>query len=40
MVTCEVAKDGFLDDHVKKICNCHWERLDAILAALNDFFPP
>ncbi len=40
MVTYEVAKDGFIDEHVKTIRKCYRERRDAMLAALNDFFPP
>ena len=40
MVAYEVAKDGFLDEHVKTIRQCYKERRDAMLAALNDFFPP
>ena len=33
-------KDGFLDEHVKTIRQCYKERRDAMLAALNDLFPP
>lgn len=40
MVTYEVAKDGFIDEHVKVIRRCYKERRDARLAALDDFFPP
>ena len=40
MVGYEVAKDGFLDEHVKTIRQCYKERRDAMLAALNDYFPP
>src|SRR6516162_838455 len=40
MVMYEVAKDGFLDKHVKTIRACYKERRDAMLAALHDFFPP
>ena len=39
MVMYEVAKDGFLDEHVKVIRECYKERRDAMLAALDDFFP-
>src|SRR6516225_3082072 len=39
MVGFEVAKDGFLDEHVKVIRQCYKERRDAMLAALDDFFP-
>jgi len=40
MVIYEVARDGFLDEHVKTIRRCYKERRDAMLSALNDFFPP
>jgi|HubBroStandDraft_4_1064222.scaffolds.fasta_scaffold00290_9 2-aminoadipate transaminase len=40
MVAYEVAKDGFMDEHVKTIRQCYKERSDAMLAALSDFFPP
>src|SRR6516162_8702872 len=40
MVAYQVAKDGFLDEHVKTIRACYKERRDAMLAALDDFFPP
>jgi 2-aminoadipate transaminase len=40
MVMYEVARDGFLDEHVKTIRACYKERRDAMLAALDDFFPP
>src|SRR5271157_2710510 len=40
MVIYEVARDGFLDEHVKIIRKCYKERRDAMLSALNDFFPP
>jgi len=39
MVTYEVAKDGFIEEHVKVIRQCYKERRDAMLAALDDFFP-
>ena len=40
MVMYEVAKDGFIDEHVKTIRQCYKERRDAMLSALDDFFPP
>lgn len=40
MVTYEVARDGFLDQHVKLIRKCYSERKDAMLTALSDYFPP
>ena len=40
MVTYEVARDGFLDEHVKVIRKCYSERKDAMLKALTDYFPP
>ena len=39
MVTYEAARDGFLDEHVKVIRKCYSERKDAMLQALNDYFP-
>jgi 2-aminoadipate transaminase len=39
MVMYEVAKDGFLDEHVKVIRQCYKQRRDAMLSALEDFFP-
>jgi 2-aminoadipate transaminase len=40
MVMYEAARDGFLEEHVKLIRQCYKERRDAMLAALQDFFPP
>ncbi len=40
MIAYEVARDGFLDEHVKLIRRIYTERRDAMLAALHDFFPP
>jgi 2-aminoadipate transaminase len=40
VVAHEVARDGFLDEHVKKIRHVYRERRDAMLAALQEFFPP
>ncbi len=39
MVTYEVARDGFLDEHVKLIRKVYSERKDAMLRALTDYFP-
>jgi 2-aminoadipate transaminase len=39
IVTYEVAKNGFLDEHVKEIRNVYRERRNAMLAALDEFFP-
>lgn len=39
MVTYEVARDGFLDEHVKLIRSVYSERKDAMLRALSDYFP-
>jgi len=39
MVTYEAARDGFIDEHVKLIRATYKERRDAMLAALNDYFP-
>jgi 2-aminoadipate transaminase len=35
----EVARDGFLDQHVKLIRQVYRERRDAMLYALKEFFP-
>ena len=39
-VAYEVARDGFLDKHVKLIRQIYRERRDVMLQALKDFFPP
>jgi len=39
MVAYEVAKGGFLDRHVKKIRAVYRERRNAMLAALEEYFP-
>lgn len=39
-VAYEVARDGFLDEHVKLIRRVYRERRDAMLKALDEFFPP
>jgi len=39
MVTYEVARDGFLEQHVKLIRKVYSERKDAMLRALRDCFP-
>ena len=40
MIAYEVARDGFMDDHVKLIRRVYSERRDAMLQALQDYFPP
>jgi 2-aminoadipate transaminase len=40
IVAYEVAKDGFLDEHVKLIRKVYRERRDVMLAALKEYFPP
>jgi 2-aminoadipate transaminase len=40
MVTYEVARDNFLDEHVKLIRRVYRERRDVMLDALQQFFPP
>jgi 2-aminoadipate transaminase len=39
-VAYEVARDGFLDQHVKLIRQVYRERRDGMLQALEHFFPP
>jgi 2-aminoadipate transaminase len=39
MVAYEVAREGFLDEHVKHIRQVYRERRDVMLAALKEFFP-
>lgn len=39
IVAYEVAKGGFLDQHVRHIRNVYRERRDAMLAALDKYFP-
>ncbi|HKU26456.1 MAG TPA: PLP-dependent aminotransferase family protein [Candidatus Sulfotelmatobacter sp.] len=39
-VAYEVARDGFLDQHVKLIRQVYRERRDAMLHALREYFPP
>ena len=39
MVAYEVARDGYLDEHVKFIRQVYRERRDAMLKALDEFFP-
>ena len=39
-VAYEVARDGFLDEHVKTIRKVYRERRDVMLQALQEFFPP
>lgn len=40
MVAYEVAKGGFIDRHVKTICDCYSQRRDVMLGALDGYFPP
>jgi len=39
-VAYEVARDGFLDEHVRNIRQVYRQRGDAMLSALKEFFPP
>ncbi len=39
MVTYEVARDGFLEEHVKLIRGVYSQRKDAMLRAMTDYFP-
>ena len=39
-VAYEVARDGFLDEHVRTIRQVYRQRRDAMLSALQEFFPP
>jgi 2-aminoadipate transaminase len=39
-VVYEVARDGFLDEHVRHIRSVYRERRDVMLQALSEFFPP
>ncbi len=36
----EVARDGFLEEHIPVICNVYRERRDVMLAAMERYFPP
>jgi 2-aminoadipate transaminase len=40
MVIHEVAKDGFIDEHVKKLREVYRDRRDAMLAGLDRYMPP
>ncbi len=40
MVAYEVARHGFLDEHVKVIRRVYRERRDAMLSAMAEYFPP
>jgi 2-aminoadipate transaminase len=40
MVAYEVARDNFLDDHIKTIRRVYSERRDVMLHALKEYFPP
>jgi 2-aminoadipate transaminase len=39
MITYEVAKDGFIDQHVRTIRKVYGERRDVMLKSLEEFFP-
>jgi len=39
VVAYEVAKDGFIDEHVRTIRKVYRERRDVMLAAMQEFFP-
>jgi 2-aminoadipate transaminase len=40
MVIYEVAKDGFIDEHVRKLRQVYRQRRDVMLAALDRYAPP
>jgi 2-aminoadipate transaminase len=40
MVAYEVARDNFLDEHIKLIRKVYGERRDVMLSALEEYFPP
>jgi 2-aminoadipate transaminase len=40
MIAYEVARDGFLDEHIKVIRRVYGERRDVMLQALQEFSPP
>jgi 2-aminoadipate transaminase len=40
MIAYEVVRDGFLDQHVKRLRSVYRERRDTMLEALQEFFPP
>jgi 2-aminoadipate transaminase len=40
MVAHEVGKAGFLDEHVKLICQTYHERRDVMLEMMSELFPP
>jgi len=40
MIAYEVARDGFLDEHIKLIRRVYGERRNVMLQALEEFFPP
>ena len=40
MATYQVAKDGFVDEHVKHIIDFYRERRDVMLRAIEEHFPP
>ncbi|MBV9087226.1 MAG: PLP-dependent aminotransferase family protein [Acidobacteriaceae bacterium] len=40
VVTYEVARDGFLDEHVKRLRKVYCQRRNVMLEALEQYFPP
>jgi 2-aminoadipate transaminase len=40
MLAHEVARGGFLDQHIKLIRKVYGERRDAMLGAMDAYFPP
>ncbi len=40
IIAYEVARGGFLDEHARLICRVYRERRDAMLAAMEEHFPP
>jgi 2-aminoadipate transaminase len=40
MMAYEVAQSGFLDGHIKQLCEVYRQRRDVMLHALEKFFPP
>lgn len=40
MVAYEVAKDGFLEKHVRTLCKVYGARRDVMLSAMQRYFPP
>ena len=40
LIAYEVARDGFLEEHVPHLCEVYRERRDIMLAAMERYFPP